>query len=183
LRYVAAGGDPLEAPHGHYVLLELASADPGRASRAVLERVLEAALAAGEITDAAIAESLAQRDALWRLRERVPDYIAAAQRELDAIAPHRRSVFGHIGDGNLHFNLLPPEGERFAAETAAALTACVHETAARFGGSFSAEHGIGILKKAELARYKSPQALALMRTLKRAFDPNGIMNPGKVLTE
>jgi D-lactate dehydrogenase (cytochrome) len=205
LRYVAAGGDPLEAPHGHYVLLELASADPGRASRAVLERVLEDGLAAGEIADAAIAESLAQRDALWRLRERVPeaesraggvlkhdvsiriariaDYIAAAQRELDAIAPHRRSVFGHIGDGNLHFNLLPPEGERFAAETAAALTACVHETAARFGGSFSAEHGIGILKKAELARYKSPQALALMRTLKRAFDPNGIMNPGKVLTE
>jgi FAD/FMN-containing dehydrogenase len=203
LRYVPGALDPLDAPHAHYVLLEVASADTDDALRAALERVLESAMAAGEIENGVIAESVAQRNALWLLRERVPEaearaggvvkhdvavrisriaeLVEQATSALHAIAPHRVSLFGHIGDGNLHFNLLPPEGQRFSAATAAALSACVHDVAARLGGSFSAEHGIGVLKAAELTRYKSPEAVALMRTLKRALDPNGIMNPGKVL--
>jgi D-lactate dehydrogenase (cytochrome) len=203
LRYLPGALDPLDAPHAHYVLLEVASADTDDALRAALERVLESAMAAGEIENGVIAESVAQRNALWLLRERVPEaearaggvvkhdvavrisriaeLVEQATSALHAIAPHRVSLFGHIGDGNLHFNLLPPEGQRFSEATAAALSACVHDVAARLGGSFSAEHGIGVLKAAELTRYKSPEAVALMRTLKCAIDPNGIMNPGKVL--
>ena len=94
------------------------------------------------------------------------------------------SVFGHIGDGNLHLNLLPPVGQSLEALRAAAgerLTACVHDAAAELGGSFSAEHGVGVLKVRELERYEPAVALALMRTLKRALDPDGLMNPGKML--
>ena len=153
-----------------------------------------------------IASSGAQRLALWALREGVPEaekrgggsikhdisvriatipkFVDAAVAELAAIGPHRLSVFGHIGDGNLHFNVLPPGGEAieaFRARSGAAVSSRVHETAVGLGGSFSAEHGVGILKVAELERYESPQSLALMRALKRALDPKGIMNPGKLL--
>jgi FAD/FMN-containing dehydrogenase len=115
---------------------------------------------------------------------RIPEFIERAAPALTAIAPHRLSIYGHIGDGNLHFNVLPPPGqsvEAFRAAAGEALSKCVHDIAAELGGSFSAEHGVGILKVAELARYASPEALALMRTLKRALDPRGIMNPGKML--
>jgi FAD/FMN-containing dehydrogenase len=94
------------------------------------------------------------------------------------------SVYGHIGDGNLHFNVLPPRGQgvdAFRAAHGAALSSCVHDLTASLDGSFSAEHGVGILKVAELARYESPVALATMRALKGALDPRGIMNPGKLL--
>ena len=103
---------------------------------------------------------------------------------LRALAPHRTSIFGHIGDGNLHFNLLPPSGQDFEPFRAAAgdeLTGSLHELVASLGGSFSAEHGVGVLKVAELERYETPVSLALMRTLKRALDPDGTMNPGKLL--
>jgi FAD/FMN-containing dehydrogenase len=116
----------------------------------------------------------------------IPSFIARAEPALTAIAPHRVSIYGHIGDGNLHFNLLPPEGTSLAAfrdGPAERLSAAVHEIAAAMGGSFSAEHGVGVLKVGELERYKSPQALALMRALKCALDPSGIMNPGKLLRE
>jgi FAD/FMN-containing dehydrogenase len=115
---------------------------------------------------------------------RLPDLLARVEPALRAIAPHRVSVFGHIGDGNLHLNLLPPAGQDVDALRASAgerLTACVHDAAASLGGSFSAEHGVGVLKVGELERYESPVALALMRALKRALDPDGLMNPGKVL--
>jgi FAD/FMN-containing dehydrogenase len=117
--------------------------------------------------------------------DRIPEFIERAEPALAAIAPHRLSIYGHIGDGNLHFNLLPPPGQgsdAFRAGPGAALSACVHDVAAELGGSFSAEHGVGILKAPELLRYRTPAAVELMRTLKRALDPRGIMNPGKVVS-
>jgi FAD/FMN-containing dehydrogenase len=206
LRHVEGAREPLGSPAEHYVLLELASADDHEALRAKLTRVLTTGLEAGEIIDGTIAESEAQRRSLWLLRERVPeaerrdggsvkhdvsvrigripDFIARAEPELTRIAAHRLSIYGHIGDGNLHFNVLPPPGqsiEAFRAGHADALSNCVHDLAAALHGSFSAEHGVGILKVGELARYESPAALALMRALKAVLDPRGIMNPGKVL--
>jgi D-lactate dehydrogenase (cytochrome) len=206
LRHVEGAREPLGSPAEHYVLLELASADDHEALRAKLVRVLSTGLDAGEILDAAIAESETQRRSLWLLRERVPeaerrdggsvkhdvsvrigripDFIARAEAALARVAPHRLSIYGHIGDGNLHFNVLPPPGqsiESFRAGHADALSTCVHDVAAALDGSFSAEHGVGILKVGELARYESRAALELMRTLKAALDPRGIMNPGKML--
>jgi FAD/FMN-containing dehydrogenase len=206
LRHVDGARDPLDAPAEHYVLLELASADADDALRAKLERVLAAGLDAGEVLDGTLAQSETQRRALWLLRERVPEaerrdggsvkhdvsvrigriaeLIARAEPALQRIAPHRLSIYGHIGDGNLHFNVLPPVGQSiadFRAASAEPVSACVHDVAASLDGSFSAEHGVGILKTRELARYKSPAALTLMRTLKQALDPHGIMNPGKLL--
>src|SRR5262245_36285211 len=206
LRHVEGARDPLAAEHAHYLLLELASTDETAELRAIAERILAAGFEAGEIEDGALAESGAQRADFWRLRERVPeaerreggavkhdvavriarlpDLLERVEPALHAIAPHRVSVFGHIGDGNLHLNLLPPAGQSLDAFRASAgerLTACVHDAAAALGGSFSAEHGVGVLKVGELERYEPRAALALMRTLKRALDPDGLMNPGKVL--
>ena len=206
LRHVSGTRDPLGAAREHHVLLELAAADSESALRDKVERILAAGFANGDVLDAALAGSSEQRAAFWRLRERVPeaerreggalkhdvsvpiaripDLVARAQRELGAATAHRLSVFGHIGDGNLHFNELPPEGQElapFREAHGAAVSSCVHDVAMALGGSFSAEHGIGILKVGELERYESPQALATMRALKRALDPDGIMNPGKVL--
>jgi D-lactate dehydrogenase (cytochrome) len=206
LQHVDGARDPLGSPAEHYVLLELAAADADDVLHAKLTRVLEAGLAAGEILDGTLAQSEAQRRSLWLLRERIPEaerrdggsvkhdvsvriarfaeVIARAEPELERIAAHRLSIYGHIGDGNLHFNVLPPRGQgidAFRAEHAAALSSCVHDVAAAMGGSFSAEHGVGILKVCELARYESPAALALMHRLKSALDPHGIMNPGKLL--
>ena len=208
LRHVDNARDPLGTGTAaeHYVLLELASADADHALHAKLDRILETATDAGEILDGTVAASEAQRRSLWLLRERVPEaerrsggsvkhdvsvrialipeLVARAERELAKLEPHRLSIYGHIGDGNLHFNVLPPEGqsiEAFRAAHADAFSACVHDVAAGLGGSFSAEHGVGILKVHELARYESPVSLELMRVLKGALDPHGIMNPGKVL--
>ncbi|HKL63905.1 MAG TPA: FAD-linked oxidase C-terminal domain-containing protein, partial [Woeseiaceae bacterium] len=147
-----------------------------------------------------------QREQLWRLREsipesekheggsvkhdvsvtidRIPEYLAEAPKRLAEIAECRFSIYGHIGDGNLHYNLLAPAGEdaeAFKGEHGAALSKCVHDLAAELGGSFSAEHGVGKLKKGELASYKDPEALAAMRAIKAALDPKGLMNPGKIL--
>jgi len=197
--------DPLDTPYEHYVLLELASAESDACLRAVLERILETALEAGEIEDGVIAGSSQQRDSLWALRESIPEaekhaggsvkhdisvrlsqipaFMRDAEAVLSAIAPHRLSLFGHIGDGNLHCNLLPPTGSSLPAFTDAAgnLSAAVYELANRLGGSFSAEHGVGVLKRDELERFTAPAALDLMRSLKRSMDPKGIMNPGKVV--
>jgi FAD/FMN-containing dehydrogenase len=206
LKHVPGAREPLAAPAEHHLLLELASGDDDAELRAKLERVLAGGLESGEIVDGTIAESLAQGSALWLLRERVPEaekrdggsvkhdvsvrigripeFVARAQVALEGVAPHRLSIYGHIGDGNLHFNLLPPVGQSiddFRAGPAVALSTCVHDLAASLGGSFSAEHGVGILKVHELAKYQPPVAVALMRSLKAALDPHGIMNPGKML--
>jgi D-lactate dehydrogenase (cytochrome) len=204
LAHVGAARDPFPARHAHHVLLELAAADDEPALGAKLERILAAAR--DDVVDGVIAESGAQRAALWLLRERIPDaerrdggsvkhdvsvrigsiaeFLARAEPALERIAPHRLSIYGHIGDGNLHFNVLPPATSDLAAFRAAhgrAFSECVHDLAAGLGGSFSAEHGVGALKVSELARYESRTALDLMRAMKHALDPLGIMNPGKLL--
>ncbi|MDJ0877190.1 MAG: FAD-binding oxidoreductase [Halieaceae bacterium] len=193
-------------PGEHHVLLELSGALPPGSLRPQLEQLLEQALEAGWAQDAVIAESLEQRRGLWALRENIPEaekragrsikhdvsvpiadipaYCAAAPGRLEALGPLRLSIYGHIGDGNLHYNVLAPEGtnpQAFRAEKAEAISRVVHDLAAEMGGSFSAEHGIGQLKTGELARYGDPAALEMMRALKAAIDPAGRMNPGKLL--
>ncbi len=190
----------------HHVLLELSGALPPGGLRPQLEQLLEQALEAGWAEDAVIAESLDQRRALWALRENIPEaekragrsikhdvsvpiadipaYCEQAPRRLAALEPLRLSIYGHIGDGNLHYNVLAPEASdpaAFKTDKGEAISRVVHDLAAEMGGSFSAEHGIGQLKTAELARYGDPAALALMRALKLAIDPEGRMNPGKLL--
>ena len=198
--------DPLEDAHDHYVLLELSSGQSEEQLREVSEAILVAGMEAGDILDGVIAESGQQRTQLWRLREsipesekhqggsvkhdisvtidRIPEFLAAASVRLPEIARCRSSVYGHIGDGNLHYNLLAPAGEdpdAFKRAHGRALSECLHDLAAELGGSFSAEHGVGKLKKGELARYKDPVSLDAMRAIKSALDPKGLMNPGKVL--
>ncbi len=206
LHHVQGARDPFDTPHPHYLLLELAAGDAEPTLRDKVAQLLADGFAAGEIHDAVLAESGEQRAALWRLRERIPEaerasggtvkhdiavriaripeLLERAEPALRAIAPFRPSVYGHIGDGNLHFNLRPPEGltlEELRAGSAAALSRSLHDLTAALGGSFSAEHGVGILKVDELERYETREALGVMRALKSALDPRGIMNPGKVL--
>ncbi|MGI9258060.1 MAG: FAD-binding oxidoreductase [Gammaproteobacteria bacterium] len=203
LEFIDSARDPLDARHDHYFLLELASAQEEKELRGTLERILDLGLQAGSIVDGVIADSGRQRDALWALRETIPEaerhsgnslkhdisvrtsevpaFIASAEPILDAISPHRRSIFGHIGDGNLHFNLLPAAGADDQVFSREALSSAVYDLVNARGGSFSAEHGIGVLKRSELERFKSPAALDAMRSIKAALDPKGIMNPGKVL--
>ncbi len=190
----------------HYVLMELSDTQSGEGVRALVENVLEAALEEKNILDAAVAQNETQARAFWKLREfiseaqahegpnikhdvsipisRIADFISATDRELArAHAGVRLVTFGHLGDGNLHYNVSAPEGlapDVFVKNTAA-VNRLVHDSVARFGGSISAEHGLGQLKRDEIQRYKSPLELELMRKLKRALDPHGIMNPGKVL--
>jgi FAD/FMN-containing dehydrogenase len=172
----------------------------------VLEDALAAALEAGTVRDAVIARSERERAAFWKLRETIPeaqrrdgaslkhdislpisalaDFVRRAGAYLTAHVPEGRLVaYGHVGDGNLHFNLNQSPGADAGAFLAreAAIKRAVHDLVRECGGSFSAEHGIGRLKVGELERYASAVELDLMRAVKRAFDPNGIMNPGKVL--
>jgi FAD/FMN-containing dehydrogenase len=199
-------GDPFEEAYEHYALVELTSSRRDAGLNALLERTLESAFDDGIAVNAVIASSGAQAERLWRMREtlpeaqknlgvgikhdvsvpvsRVPEFILRATKYCeDTIAGARVVAFGHIGDGNVHFNLMQPEGADVAAFLARGteITTRVHDLAAELDGSFSAEHGIGVLKKHELERYKSPIELELMRTLKRTLDPDNIMNPGKVV--
>ncbi len=198
--------DPLPAAAPWYVLLELASsresADPG----GDLEHLLAWALGQGLVSDGAIAQSGAQQADWWRLRHamseaqkhagasikhdisvpvaRIPAFLAAADAWVAAAIPGVRIVaFGHAGDGNLHYNLSQPAGADRQAFLARwdDVSAGVHDIAVGLGGSFSAEHGIGSLKVGELERWRGGTEYRLMRTLKDAIDPLGIMNPGKVL--
>jgi len=197
---------PFAARFPYYVLVELSDtrADDGVARMA--EDTLGAALEDGIVLDAAIAQSQAQARAFWRLRElisdaqaqegsnvkhdvsipisRIPAFIRATDAELTRAHPGVRMVtFGHVGDGNLHYNVSAPEGvsaDAFVREQSA-INLVVHDSVARFQGSISAEHGLGQLRREEIRRYKSPLELELMRKIKAALDPRGIMNPGKVL--
>ncbi len=205
-RHIPGATLPLSAPAAHYCLVELASPRLDAGLRESLETVLEAALEDGTVTDAAIAESEAQRAGLWKLREehaeaqkregasvkndvsvpvsRVPDLIARATAACEALIPGIRAVpFGHMGDGNIHFNLEQPtdwDARRFLAQDHAIMDT-VNAVVRDLGGSFSAEHGVGRLKPYMMADWRGGAELALMRRIKAALDPRGIMNPGKVL--
>jgi FAD/FMN-containing dehydrogenase len=206
LRHIPGTALPLTAPAEHYALVELATPRPGGGLRAALEEVLEAALADGIVTDAVIAESGAQRSALWRLREeqaeaqkhdgvsvkndvsvplsKVPDLIERASAACRALIPGIRiAPFGHLGDGNIHFNLLRPADMDAAGFLARGhdIMATVGAVVRELGGSFSAEHGVGKLKPAMLADWRGGAELATMRRIKAALDPLGLMNPGKML--
>ena len=195
------------APAPWSVLLELSDSESADHGRALFESSLEAALSGGLITDAAIAESVAQSRALWHLREsiplaqseeglnikhdvslpvsRIPAFVASTDEALRRRFPGVRLVdFGHLGDGNLHYNVQAPEGVSaadFLREREAEVNALVYDAVAAHQGSISAEHGIGALKKDTLAKFKSPVAMAMMRSVKQALDPQGLMNPGRLL--
>lgn len=198
---------PLPAERGAwFALLELSSAQSQNQAQQLLETVLEHAIEANTAIDAVVAQSLTEAAALWQLRERIPEAQARAggnvkhdislpvsaiprfvsetnqrlRERFDWIEP---VIFGHLGDGNLHYNMATRQG--VAATQALSeqeqINRVVHDAVVRWGGSISAEHGLGQAKNVENARYKSTVELNLMRTIKQALDPRGLMNPGKVL--
>ncbi len=186
------------------VLVDVGLAAGGDAQQVLMD-LFEAGADAGLATDGVIAQSNAQRDDLWTIRESIPeanrrigsisshdisvplsaipDFIAQGGAALAQIGDFRINCFGHLGDGNLHYNVFPPQGRDRADYTGqrAAIKSCVHDLTHAMGGSVSAEHGIGRLKVDDLARYGDPAKLAMMRAIKIALDPAGIMNPGAVL--
>ncbi len=189
------------------VLLEQSDTESESHARALFEGLLETALELGVITDAAVAESIEQSRAMWHLREsiplaqpeegpnikhdisipvsRIPAFVASTDAALQASFPGTRSVnFGHLGDGNLHYNLQAPlgvDGAAFLREREHAVNTLVYDAVMAHGGSISAEHGVGALKRDELSQRKSPVALQMMRAIKKALDPQGLMNPGRML--
>lgn len=196
--------DPFSGRHEHYVLLELASGVGEEFLDMMLERIMKQGMEREEIADGVLAQNERQREDLWRLREgisesqrgsvkndvsvpigRVPEFLAEAARRVEAAAPGSRPCpFGHIGDGNIHYNILAPESEGadiFRNRCGEALIDAVAELVVSLRGSFSAEHGVGQLRRDMMERYKSPEALMLMRKLKAVMDPEGRLNPGKVV--
>jgi FAD/FMN-containing dehydrogenase len=206
MRHIAGVTDPLEAPHPWYVLMEFSTSRPDASVRASFETLLETAFGEEIIVDAVIAESLEQRNNLWRIRESMPEaqkheggsikhdvavpvslvpaFIAKGVELIAAHFPGARAVpFGHVGDGNIHFNISQPIGADKSAYLAqwTDMNRLVHDLVASMNGSISAEHGIGRLKVGEMKHYKDPVELDLMQRLKDALDPQNLMNPGKVL--
>lgn len=200
LQHLPGARAPLSGTCPWYALVELEADIPA------LEALLAVALAAGEIADAAIAASGAQGEAFWQLRESIPEaekreggavkndisvavadigaFHARAEALMAAEFPGSRPfVFGHLGDGNLHWNIRPPIGAgiEWLKGPGEAARRRLHDLIAEFAGSISAEHGIGTLKRAELSRLGNPARLAAMRAIKAALDPQGLMNPGKLI--
>ncbi len=206
LRHIPGARDPLAGAPAWTVLVELSDPAVDAPLEAQLEAVLGEAVAQGLASDAAVAASVAQARALWALREdiseaqriegvsikhdvsvpvsRIPEFLERAGAALAARWPDIRVVaFGHIGDGNLHYNLskaVADANATFIARTAE-VNGIVHDLVCELGGSISAEHGLGQLKREEVLRYKPALEMELMRRVKQAFDPAGLMNPGKVL--
>jgi FAD/FMN-containing dehydrogenase len=205
LAFAPGARDPLAKSHPWYVLMELSSHDENGLDEPLTE-LLGEALEQGMIADAALAATLEQRGAFWRLREdlsvaqkpqggsikhdvsvplgSVPVFLREASAAVLAFMPDARVVaFGHLGDGNIHFNVSQPVGadEQTFLDQWSAVNELVHAVVARLSGSISAEHGIGVLKRELLKQVKDPVALELMHTLKAALDPQGLLNPGKVL--
>ena len=198
---------PLWRESPYCVLLENSDSESETHARDQFERLLETAFNQGLVSDAVVAESLSQARGLWHIREsiplaqaeeglnikhdisipvsRIPAFCAETDALLQREVPGVRLVnFGHLGDGNLHYNVQAPEGEdakKFLAEQETRVNALVFDTVARYHGSISAEHGVGSLKAGHLPHYKDPVALGLMRAIKQALDPQQIMNPGRVL--
>lgn len=198
---------PFDESHAQIVLLELSDNESETHARILFERMMEQALETGLVEDAVVAESLAQSRAFWDLREHIPlaqaeeglnikhdiavpisrvgTFIEETDAAIAAAIPGARMVtFGHLGDGNLHYNVQAPEGgdaRAFLAQYQASLNRIVYDNVNRHQGTFSAEHGVGQLKVDEVTRHKSAVEMNLMRAIKAALDPHGLMNPGKVL--
>ena len=197
---------PFEDSPEWMVLIDLGLSE-GANPQEALEGLFEAAFEAGLVSDGVVAQSLQQRANLWAIREQIPianrrigavsshdisvplsaipEFIEKGDAALATIAPFRINCFGHLGDGNLHYNVFPPKGQsRDAFEDARpAVKRAVHDLTHALGGSVSAEHGVGRLKVADLEHYGDPVKLALMRSIKQALDPQGILNPGAVLRQ
>ena len=197
--------EPLHSTPEWMVLLDCGAGEDS-SLKDNLERVLGDLFDEGLITDAVLAQNATQRQAFWNIREhipeanrrigvisshdisvpvsQVPDFIEQAAAVVRSINPNFRiNCFGHLGDGNLHYNIYPPKGiKRSEYDDVRALVAnSIYDLVDSFGGSFSAEHGIGRMKKADLLKYSDPAKLSAMRAIKQALDPNGIMNPGAVI--
>jgi len=205
-RHIPGVKDPLKQAYEWHVLCEVTSSRGADRLDDVLTESLAAAFEANLVLDAVVAQSDREREALWKIRETIPEaqridgaslkhdislpvtslapFVAKAGDWIRDNVPDGRLVaYGHVGDGNLHFNLNQAPGtsrDAFLAREAP-IKRAIHDMVRDFGGSFSAEHGIGRLKVGELEQYASPVELDLMRAVKHAFDPNGILNPGKVL--
>ena len=205
LRHAQGCRDPLASPHAWYVLMELSSQQRD-GLRALLEAVLAEGMERGLVLDATIAESIEQGKAFWRVREMfgevqryaggsikhdisvpvaaVPAFIREADAAVTALIPGARPLpFGHLGDGNIHYNVNQPVGADKGEflKRWDEVNAAVFAVVKKYGGSISAEHGVGVMKRDLLPSVKDPVALDLMRSLKRMLDPKGILNPGKVL--
>ncbi|MFC3727291.1 FAD-binding oxidoreductase [Neoaquamicrobium sediminum] len=206
LKHIPGSVAPLSSPHPWHVMLEISSGRSAEDARALIEEILSEGFDAGTVSDAVIAASLAQAESFWRIRESmsdaqrpeggsikhdisvpvasIPDFIDAAWQAVLAVEPGARMVcFGHMGDGNLHYNISQPVGGDKDAFLALyrPINDAVHDVVRAFDGSISAEHGIGRMKRDELIATAPPVAIDLMRRVKAAFDPAGIMNPGKVI--
>jgi FAD/FMN-containing dehydrogenase len=212
LEHVPNTTDPLDGQHAWYVLAEVTTSQHVAALSEIVATSLASAMEQGLVTDAALAQNEAQREKLWHIRETVPqaerkcgasikhdisvpitaipEFIRSGTRIFHELVPDGRPItFGHLGDGNLHFNVTEPRntdpGAGRAAFQALAPTVnrAIHDLVQAHRGSISAEHGIGQLKRAELQRYEGEVAIDVMQRIKRALDPNGIMNPGKVVPD
>ncbi|MDQ8755925.1 FAD-binding oxidoreductase [Sphingosinicella sp. LHD-64] len=206
LAHVPGTRDPLDAPHPWYALVEAVAPMGAPGPEPLLYEALRAAFETGLASDATIAASEAQAEALWRLRENIaegekaagpaakhdisvaiadmPRFVTEGARTVEARFPGTRvNAFGHLGDGNIHFNVMAPAGAAPAwlEAEAPAVSALVHDLVTAAGGSISAEHGIGQMKLAEFARLGGDARLNALRAIKRALDPGGIMNPGKLV--
>lgn len=201
IRHIPGIREPLDSVQPWYVLIELASGEPG-AAESGLERILTQAFEDGLITDAAIAQNEAQKAAFWKLREeqsaalrpegggwkhdvsvpvsQIADFLEEATAAVEAFEPGARvSAFGHVGDGNIHYDVLCPPGADLKAFLGRWMdgSKVVHDVVASYDGSISAEHGLGRLKTDEARRYKSPLEIETMQAIRKAIDPNRIMNP------
>ncbi|AOK29971.1 MULTISPECIES: FAD-binding oxidoreductase [Burkholderia] len=198
---------PFDAPHPQTVLLELSDNESEAHARTLFEKMMEDAFEAGLVVDAVVAENLAQSRAFWDLREHIPlaqadeglnikhdialpisaiaRFVDETDAAIQAAAPGSRMVtFGHLGDGNLHYNVQAPAGgdpKAFLAEYQAPINRIVYDNVHKYQGTISAEHGIGQLKIDDAQRYKPAVEIDMMRALKAALDPLNLMNPGKVL--
>lgn len=205
LAHIPRTSEPLAAPAPWYALIE-ATGGTGVSLENIVTHALASAIGKGVATDAVVAASEAQRASLWRLRESlseaqkkegasikhdisvpvaaIPELLRRGAEAVERLVPGARAVpFGHLGDGNIHFNFSAPmsaRGEEFLARREE-VSRMVHDLVIALGGSISAEHGIGVLKRAEILRYKSASELHLMRSLKRTLDPRNILNPGKLI--